>query len=194
MKTRETLANVQMFDKTQTKNSPVCNLNGTISWKLNCCRFWRKLNFLEIICGTFMIFSKVCVKIETFGQFSWQRKLFAIVSNLAKRYKALSFECLYLQPSRSINIVGKNDYIQKCSHLLAGSRGCVIFSSGRVWFTLPQKSTSNFDKIPPTHPRIVATLAAQGRLRQGISLGSLWLPISYTPSLFRSAPLHLVCY
>ncbi len=43
-------------------------------------------------------------------------------------------ECLAWQPSQFINIVGKDDFFRQGS-ILAGPRGCVIFTCRRVWCT-----------------------------------------------------------
>jgi hypothetical protein len=51
-------------------------------------------------------------------KFSSKLTIFREVSNFAKRYKALSFECLDRHPSRSINIVDKDDYIQRLRDIL----------------------------------------------------------------------------
>jgi hypothetical protein len=43
--------------------------------------------------------------------------------------------------------------------------------------------------------KVCGFAAAQGRLGQGISLGSLWLPVSYTPPLpFCTHASTVVCY
>jgi hypothetical protein len=82
------------------------------------------------------------------------------------------FECVDRQPSQFINIVGKEDFIQPWAS--SGMRGCMTgpFAGSLVQSDLalshPFSTVGCQLQIPPTHPRIGVSIAAQGWLGKDV--------------------------